>query len=246
MSGPGWLADVFAGVMVLVAASSAGRLGTAQLQSRRTHVDVDIAHVLMGAAMAGMLVSAINLVQARVWEVLFAVLALWFLWRCYDFVRQHGLRGRDADQVHYLSHYATHEVMALAMLYMYFAAATPSGASANDAMPMSAATGSAADFVGLPLLFLVVLFASGIWELDGIERLSPDRVRRMPEPAFASAGGAAAEAPGEDRSNGPFLLGDDQFPGRGAQRAQWLAPRLEAACHIAMCITMGYMLIVML
>ena len=28
--------------------------------------------------------------------------------------------------------------------------------------------------------------------------------------------------------------------------ARWLAPRLEGACHIAMCVTMGYMLVLML
>ena len=91
---------------------------------------------------------------------------------------RHGFKGRDDDHVHHLSHYATHEVMALAMLYMYLAAPARSGALANGAMPMSGATGTAADFVGLPLLFLIVLLSSGVWELDGIERLSPTRARQ--------------------------------------------------------------------
>jgi hypothetical protein len=30
------------------------------------------------------------------------------------------------------------------------------------------------------------------------------------------------------------------------QSPEWLAPGLKATCHIAMCVTMGYMLIVML
>jgi hypothetical protein len=31
----------------------------------------------------------------------------------------------------------------------------------------------------------------------------------------------------------------------GAEQ-KWLAPRLEIACHICMCVTMGYMLVLML
>jgi hypothetical protein len=252
MSGPGWLADLFAGVMILVAVYSAGRLVIAHLRSRLTHVDVDLAHVMMGAAMAGMLVSAINLLPAHVWEGVFTVLALWFLWRCHEFVAQHGFKGQDDDHVHHLSHYATHEVMALAMLYMYLAAAPRSNLSANGSMP-TGPTGTAADFVGLPLLFLVVLLSSGIWELDGIERFSPTRARRIPELALTSV---ASTAPLASASTAPLASGEalqasspleeGQTLGRRSERPQWLAPRLEAACHIAMCITMGYMLIVML
>ena len=243
MSGPGWLADLFAGVMILVAVYSMARLVIAHARSRLTHVDVDLAHVMMGAAMAGMLVSSINLLPADVWESLFAMLALWFLWRCREFVAQHGFKGQDDDHVHHLSHYATHEVMALAMLYMYLAAPTRSGVLGNGGMPMSS-TGRAADFVGLPLLFLIVLLSSGIWELDGIERFPPTRARQVAAD-FALVGSAAPLMPGEELSTSPSLE-EDQSLRLSPERPQWLAPRLEAACHIAMCITMGYMLIVML
>ena len=250
MSGPGWLADLFAGVMILVAVYSAGRLVIAHLQSRHTHVDVDLAHVTMGVAMAGMLVSSINVLPAGVWEGVFAVLALWFLWRCREFVAQHGFKGQDDDHVHHLSHYATHEVMALAMLYMYLAATPRLDLSADGSM-LTGATGTAADFVGLPLLFLIVLLSSGIWELDGIERFPPTRRRQVPEADFAFVGSAAPLMPGEELLPGEELstspsLVDDQRIRLSPERTQWLAPRLEAACHIAMCITMGYMLIVML
>jgi hypothetical protein len=244
MEGPGWLADLFGAVMGLVALYSAGRLVAAQLQSLQTHLDVDLAHVLMGVAMAGMLVTSVNFVRPALWEIVFVLLALWFVWRCYEFVTRRGLKGRDDDHVHHLSHYATHEVMALAMLYMYLADPARSGALANGAMPMSGATGTTADFVGLPLLFLIVLFSSGVWELDGIERLSPSGTRRVPETVLATVGGAAP-APAVGGSSAPSPVGAQPL-GKRAQRARWLAPRLEAACHIAMCITMGYMLIVML
>ena len=38
---------------------------------------------------------------------------------------------------------------------------------------MGAARGTTADFVLLPLVFILVLFDSGIWELDGVGRFAP-------------------------------------------------------------------------
>ena len=131
-------------------------------------------HIAMGVAMAGMLVADLNPLRSAVWEVVFVVLGVWFVWRCYTFVAQRGVTGRDEDHVHHLSHYATHLVMAMAMLYMYFAATTPGHGSTSTAMAMTA-TGTTTDFVGLPLLFLFVLLASGVWELDGAERFAQNR-----------------------------------------------------------------------
>ena len=116
MTGPTSLADIFAAVMIIVATYSAGRLVASRLWSRPTHADVDVMHVLMGVAMAGMLVAALNPIPSVVWEVVFSGLAAWFLWRCYAFVAEHGVAGRDEDHVHHLSHYVTHVVMAFAML----------------------------------------------------------------------------------------------------------------------------------
>ncbi|HUD16862.1 MAG TPA: DUF5134 domain-containing protein [Acidimicrobiales bacterium] len=216
MSGPDWLDDCFAAVMVVVAIYSAGRLVASRGWSRPTHADVDVAHVLMGVGMAGMLSSAINPVPRAVWEVVFTALVAWFVWRCYRFATRLGLEGQDPDHVHHLSHYLTHLVMAAAMLYMYLVAAAPSGPSRDAGMAMNGATGTTADFVGLPLLFLLVLLASGIWELDGIGRFSP----ALSTGPVASVGSIATRP--------------------------WLAPRLEAGCHIAMCIAMAYMLVLIL
>ncbi len=87
MTNPGWLNDIFAAVMIAVAAYSAGRLVAARRWSRPTHRDVEVSHILMGTAMAGMLVSDLNPLPVGVWEVVFSVLAAWFVWRCYQFVR---------------------------------------------------------------------------------------------------------------------------------------------------------------
>ncbi|MFZ0170119.1 MAG: DUF5134 domain-containing protein [Acidimicrobiales bacterium] len=246
MSGPTWLADLFAAVMILVAVYSAGRLLASWRWSRPTHADIDITHILMGVAMAGMLVSAINPIPTAVWEFVFVVVALWFIWRCYGFTARHGLSGRDEDHVHHLSHYVTHVVMALAMLYMYLAASPTAGSSAGGGMGMTGATGTTTDFVGLPLLFLFVLLASAVWELDGAGRWSPSWTEApKPVPVVQLAGGGS---PVRSADRPPGLPAPDDFDEvtKNDPSRRWLAPGLKAACHIAMCVTMGYMLIVML
>jgi hypothetical protein len=242
VSGPDWLDDCFAAVMVVVAAYSAARVVAARRWSRPAHPDVDFAHVLMGVGMAGMLSSAINPVPAGLWEVVFTALSAWFVWRCYRFVARLGVEGRDEDHVHHFSHYLTHLVMAVAMLYMYLVATAPSGPSRDAGMAMSGATGTTADFVGLPLLFLGVLLASGIWELDGIGRFSPaTSTGAVARPRLAVGRSVGVEA----LDGATTGLGRDPRDGGTAFRP-WLAPQLEAGCHIAMCVTMAYMLVLIL
>jgi hypothetical protein len=247
VASPPWLDDGFAAVMAVVAVYSLGRLVAARAWSRPTHPDVDLAHVLMGTAMVGMLVSDLDPVPHGVWEVVFTALALWFVWRCVRFVTEHGVEGRDEDHVHHLSHYLTHLVMACSMLYMFLAAEPPPGTGGG--MAMGPATGSTTEFVGLPLLFLVVLFASGVWELDGIGRFAPRPAPVVPTGlALAVTGGTGAPGTGdggEADAGAPW-----SSPGVGDRArspgGRWLAPRLEAGCHVAMCVTMGFMLVLML
>jgi hypothetical protein len=247
VSGPSWLNDFFAGIMLVVAAFSVGRLIVARVWSRPTHVDVDVAHVLMGVAMAGMFDSAINPVPSGVWETAFAGLSLWFVWRCYQFVIDPGTETQYDDHVHRLSRRLIHLVMSLAMVYAYSAAATPEGASTSGGMAMSGATGTTADFVGIPLLFLVALLVSAIWELDGIGRFSPAQTRRpQPSPVLVPTGSAIRRS---DAPEPAELLSGASIDGNVAETVllrPWLAPRLEAGAHIAMTITMGYMLVLLL
>ena len=237
MTNPGWLNDIFAAVMVAVAAYSAGRLVAARRWSRLTHPDVDVAHILMGTAMAGMLVSDLELLPSGVWEAVFSVLAAWFVWRCYQFVRDSS-SGLGHDQhVHRLSRRLIHLVMSLAMLYM-FLAAVPAEVGSGGSMAMGAATGATTNFVVIPLVFIVALFASAIWELDKIGRLSSSRlIPGQAVPALASVGGGSRGATNN------LSVTDEGVP---RERPRWLAPRLEGASHIAMCVTMGYMLVLML
>jgi hypothetical protein len=56
VAGPSWLVGLLAAVMIATAVYCASRLAAAWRRRRPTGYDVDVAHVLMGAAMAGMLV----------------------------------------------------------------------------------------------------------------------------------------------------------------------------------------------
>jgi hypothetical protein len=219
-----WLGDILASVMVGVLLYCAGRLVAAPLWHRSIHYDVNISHVLMGAAMAGVLAPALNVIPNGVWEVVFSFLAIWFLGKSLRFVSQHGIGGTDDLHAHRISHYLTHLVMACAMLYMYLAGA-PSAIGGASESAMTSVTGGTANFVGLPLFFVLVLFGSAIWQLDALNRYSPARASVM-----ATAAGPASG-----------VLVSPQI-----EQPRWLAPRLEMGCHIAMCITMGYMLILML
>src|ERR1700722_10367787 len=122
MRNPLWLDDLFGGVMVVVAVYSLGRLIAARVWSRPIHRDIDEAHVLMGTSMAGQLVSALNPVPGRVWELVFAALAARFLRRGYEFGNRLGTDGEYDPHLHRRARRLIHTTMALAMLYMYLAA----------------------------------------------------------------------------------------------------------------------------
>jgi len=78
MTGPGWLGWLFAVVMLGTAAYCAGRLAVAWRSSRPTGYAVDLTHVLMGTAMAGMLVPELGFAPAGLWQVTFAAAGCWF------------------------------------------------------------------------------------------------------------------------------------------------------------------------
>src|SRR3981081_1611326 len=82
MSIPAWFLDIFAAVMLLVAAVRAGQLTVACAWTRAGMRDADIAgsHLLMGIAMAGTLGASLSTLAAAAWEVIFAVMTAWFGW----------------------------------------------------------------------------------------------------------------------------------------------------------------------
>ncbi len=221
---PSWLPYGLAVVMVVVSVYCVGRLVLANRLGRRNHRDISTGHVLMGAGMVGMLVPGWNVAPDGVWEVVFGVLSLYFLAQSVRFVSAHGLRGADDNDVHHLSHFLIHMVMGCAMLYMYWLG-MPLTARANPGMAMSSSAGAVGD-PALTLLLVAVLFASAVWQLDSVHRFSPQGLLALS--AVRDGGGGHA---------GPSVAPAADRP--------WLAPRLEIWCHIAMCFTMGYMLVLM-
>jgi hypothetical protein len=237
---PTGLAYTFAFVMVAVSLYCVAWLFVATGRSRQHHVDVNVSHVAMGLAMSGMLVPRLNLLPDGLWEAVFVAIALWFSWQGGRLVMQRSAR-RDSP-AHGVSHYLIHLVMALAMIYMYLAA-VPAQAHTGSAMSMTGPTGAGANFVGLPLLFVLILFASAVWQLDGLGRYTPTQRDVVGVDTRTAVGSGARGSWGSaavDGGDGP------QTSETSSESSASLAPRLEMGCHIVMCITMGYMLILML
>ena len=216
---PVYLVDVFAGVMAAVSVYCAARLVAARRWHRHIRVDINVAHVAMGVAMAGMLVSPLDVVPHGWWEAVFVVLGAWFAWRSVRFVVRGVGDGGDRD-LHHVSHDLTHLVMAGGMLYMYLGP----GAAGSGAMAMGAGTGAQ---VLVPLACIGALAVSAVWHVDDLSRAR----------AFASLGAVS----GTGAAQGPVAGAMGAGPGAPA-----LAPRLESLCHVAMCVTMGFMLVLVL
>lgn len=243
MSNPLWLDDLFAALMVALAAYSAGRLFVARVWSLRTHRDIDVAHVLMGTSMAGQLVSELNPVPNGVWEIVFGALAAWFAWRCYQFIRDPGTDSQYDDHVHRLTRRVIHLLMALAMLYMYLAAVP---ARIGTGMAMGTPTGTTADFALLPMVLVLAFLASAVWTLDGIGRFSRAARPASPSPVLVSAAGSPRVAEEPAAITAPTVSRRSDRPVRDAQGPRWLAPRLAEGAHVVMVVTMAYMLVLML
>ena len=122
MSTPAWILEILAAVMFLVAEVSAGQLVIARAWTRRggTNADIAVSHLLMGIAMAGILVSGLSTLPNAVWEVVFAVMTAWFAWCLWR-----ESRGRGAAAVA-RGHYVPHLVHSAAMLYVFAALPGPS------------------------------------------------------------------------------------------------------------------------
>ena len=164
------LSVMLVAVALAVAAYAAMRLVTAWPSGRRLHYDINISHVLMGTAMAGMVVPSLDVLSARAWEGVFGAEAMWFAWATARFVYAHGLSGKDDDQVHRAPHYATHTVMAFSMLYMYLqGGGLPTG---QAGMAVAGHLGGAADTTWLSLLFVVFLLVSATCEIDSVHQFA--------------------------------------------------------------------------
>ena len=240
MSGPAWLAGSFAVLMVVIAAYCAGRLVVARLRGRDTELDTDGLHVLMGAAMAGMLEPRLTPVPGTAWRAVFAAATAWFAWQA---IRPGGRAGRAR-----CAHPAPHAVECAVMVYMLVPVGSwPGGHAPGMAMP-GLNQGATAGNPALTLVLALFMLGYVLWVTDRLARLSRAR-------ATAPARGAAALRPWLAAVTVPAAAGVLDAPGapspgatsreRLPDRAA-LAPRLAACYKVAMGIAMAYMLVMML
>ena len=236
MSTPAGIPEIFAAIMILVAEVSAGQLVIARAWTRRggTNADIAVSHLLMGIAMAGILVSGLSTLPNAVWEVVFAVMTAWFAWCLWR-----ESRGRGAAAVA-RGHYVPHQVHSAAMLYVFAALPGPSvegsGVSISGTGGMSGMGGGSSG--GTPtlhastlgLIFALLLIAFTVHDLD--RPAGVDGYFRVVGRRSVPAGSALAAA-----AAGPAAY--------TAQRLL-LSPAVVKGCQVAIGVTMAFILIVII
>jgi len=264
---PAWILDIFAAIMLVVAAVSAARLVAArpwQREVRRAALaDIDVAHLLMAIAMAGMLAASLQTLPNGAWSVIFAVMTAWFGYRVVRDAQVSGVRALAGG------HCAPHLIHAGAMLYMFMAFTAPAAHGSGGMGGMGGMAGGMSGMGSLQLPLLAFLFALAligysIWDLDQLSgpgasgHYSLAAVRAVPtDPVLvgvgASAGpGAAAlsPAPSVTMTAGPVAepaAVAEVPPASGpADGTGVLAPWVATGCRIAMGITMAFMLVIMI
>jgi Domain of unknown function (DUF5134) len=256
VSSPSWLGYLLAASMIVTAVYCVSRLAVAGLWGRPTEPAVDIVHVLMGVAMAGVLVPRLSTLPDGAWEATFGAAVAWFGWHAVRAYRAGGTGGRPAHEL-------PHLLASGAMLYMFLAVTPARTGPPVTAIGMAGGPAGTARFPVLALALALALFGYVMWITDRLASVpavaaiglalagagparpatgSPGRMTAAAQAAAgdaASAGDAAAAAFGA-----PWLAHRAGRP--GPRRGVPLSPRLAACCEIVMGITMGYMLIVML
>jgi len=235
MDAPAWLTGIFAALMLTVAVYCAGRLIAARRWRRPTEVDTDVGHVLMGVAMAGMLAASLRIMPAVIWEPVFGAGALWF--------GSQALRARHGALTSpwRCLHPAPHMVECAAMLYMFLILPTLSAKTSGAGMGGMSGSATASRFSFLALVLALFMFGYVVRVADRLTL--PARALAI-QPAGA-ANPASVLTAGSEPAGTPAPTGcgaaSTARPGR-----PFLAPRCSALCKMAMGITMGYMLILML
>jgi hypothetical protein len=272
MSIPAWILDIFAAVMLLVAAVSAGQLAMARAWTRAGARDADIAgsHLLMGIAMAGTLVASLSTLPNATWEVIFAVMTAWFAWCLWQETRGHGVTAVASG------HHAPHLVHSAAMLYMFAALAGTASGGGSGMAGMAAGSSDGMQTLHAPtlaLIFALLLIACTVRDLD--RKAGADGyfhvVGRPFTPAVPALATAAAGGTGRGAPAGPAGGGDSAVatmaqpqaapaaevpPGDGvAGQAEarppmadrlLLSPAVVKGCRVAMGVTMAFMLVIMI
>jgi Domain of unknown function (DUF5134) len=217
---PEWLYYLFGVLMFGVAAYGAALLLASTVWRRNAGRDVEVSHVAMGLAMAGMFVPSWSFGSGAAWVIVFLALFAWFAVR--------SLQSIDAFGLH-LPHTAIHALMSATMLLMFWYPGTASRASMATS-GVSMAMGSSAAGNGIdPALALVIafaLFASAIFTIA-----SPNKGATYYGTHHADPAPALTEATSSEGRPVPALVG------------VLATPSLLDASHVVMSVAMGLMLI---
>jgi Domain of unknown function (DUF5134) len=214
---PAWILDIFAAIMLVVAAVSAARLVVARPWQRgrgAATADIDISHLLMAIAMAGTLAAGLRTLPNDAWDVIFAVLTAWFGYHVARDARRAGIRALSGG------HCAPHLVHTAAMLYMFVAVTAP---AASGGPGMGGMGGSGTQTLSLPILaflFALILIGYSIWDLDQLSgpgasghyslaaaRIRPAGTVLSATPALAGAESPAAAFSGPTSAASPTSAG---------------------------------------
>jgi hypothetical protein len=212
---PAWLYYAFGVAMIVVAAYGVALLALGLTTRRPIGWDVDVAHTFMGVAMAGMFVSSWSFGPSAAWELVFAGLAAWFLFRSAYSIQRFGP---------HVPHELIHAVMSLAMVLMLrFTVAPVAGRSTSMSIGLASTTRIDP---GLTLVLAFLLLGSSVFTLASpVKGISHHGSRLQ----FAAAGGAP-------QGDATTLSGTDRVIA---------APLLEDVSHVTMCVAMAFMLILM-
>jgi hypothetical protein len=218
MSAPSWLYYLFGSVMLLDAAYSSVLLAVTVGARRPSGWDVDVAHALMGVSMAGMFVPRFEVGSSRWWELVFGALLVWFSVRSIQSLLRYG---------RHLPHWSVHALMSFAMVLMYrFPGTGDAGMSMGAGVPPA----SRAD-PGLVLLLAFALLASAIFTLASPVKGSSHHGTHAPRIAVSEPAMDGAVAVRVRTADVEMLVA---------------APWLEDLSHVAMCVAMALMLILMI
>ena len=223
MGTPHWLYYLFGTAMLLVAAYAVVLLVLSARDGDPGGRDIDIAHLFMGLAMAGMFVASWAFGPNWFWEAAFFALMIWFLVRSARSIQRFGV---------HVPHEAIHATMSFAMLLMYW---YPMGASTGSmSMSMSMSSSHGILDPGLSFLLAFVFFGSAIFTLASPVKGVSHHGSHVSSPrrAYAALGGSA-DGPSEANPS-------------GSAGSVLVSPVLMDVSHVVMCLGMGFMLILML
>jgi Domain of unknown function (DUF5134) len=241
MSTPAWILEIFAAVILLVAEVSAGQLVMVRAWPRRDIAGAGIAvsRLLMGIAMAGILVPGLSTLPNAGWEAAFAVMTAWFAWCLWRESRRPGVAVARGQ-------YAPHLVHSAAMLYLFAALAAPSvpGTGGMAGMGLSSSGLPTLHAPTLALIFALLLIAFTVHDLNrqaGVDGYFSAAGRPLVPAGSALAAAAAGRAPGARP-----VPATESAPRAGPAVRLLFSPAVVKGCQVATGVTMAFILIIMI